>query len=148
MRGPYWTPITPLTGSFLHAGPQSGLLAVSIFRLLQLLHKVKGGNHCGTAPWWAQRLAEMPLPTAKDLNRDQSDVINLLIELLAEKRSGKIEGSFVEAIEEARAFIAELRSSPGGERAARLSADPDVRRLWEIYDSTDPLRCAADYGVL
>lgn len=22
MRGPYWTPITPLTGSFLHAGPQ------------------------------------------------------------------------------------------------------------------------------
>ncbi len=22
MRGPFWTPITPLTGSFLHAGPQ------------------------------------------------------------------------------------------------------------------------------
>ncbi len=21
MRGPFWTPITPLTGSFLHAGP-------------------------------------------------------------------------------------------------------------------------------
>ena len=25
MRGPYWTPITPLTGSFLHADPQPGL---------------------------------------------------------------------------------------------------------------------------
>ena len=23
MRGPYWTPITPLTGSLLHAGPHS-----------------------------------------------------------------------------------------------------------------------------
>jgi hypothetical protein len=23
MRGPYWTPITPLQGSLLHAGPQS-----------------------------------------------------------------------------------------------------------------------------
>ena len=31
MRGPYWTPITPLTGSLLHAGPQIEA-APAIFR--------------------------------------------------------------------------------------------------------------------
>lgn len=128
-----------------HNMSETALLAVSIFRLLQLLRKFDGRKHCGTAPWWSQKLADVPMPTGKDINRDQPDAINLLIELQAEKRDGQIEGTFNEAIEEARAFFAKLRSCPGGERAGRLSPDPDVRRLWEIYDSTDPLRCAADY---
>lgn len=122
-------------------------VAMALMRFVQGLEMLTpslklGGTSCSD---WAGRLCAEAIPTTEQLNAWTPDVV-LMLNALFEGEPGKVEeGGYVEVIRATKARFKLLRSDIAAQGNPRKSRDDEVRQRWQMYDSTDPLRTAADY---
>lgn len=126
---------------------ESEAVAMALMRFRQGLEMLTpslmlGGASCSD---WAGRLCAEAIPKTEQLNAWTPDVV-LLLNALFEGEPGKVEdGGFVEVIRATKAQFKLLRGDIAAQGNPRKSRDDEVRQRWQMYDSTDPLRTAADY---